>query len=154
MTTRLYKWENILCCVYKISTIVHSIFVWSIWWFYVLRRSIDTFNNVSIWCKMYSSKLVYLSFFWEGSILFEVFDGSINLRSTLELRQMTTYSHPVRTRDRAYLSIVRTRTDPTFWPIFVRTYLPSPTYLLDILNISFIEKLPKIITESEPSGRF
>ena len=49
------------------------------------------------------------------------------------------------TRDRTYLSIVRTRTDPTFWPIFVRTYLPTPTYLLDILNISFIEKLPKII---------
>ena len=60
--------------------------------------------------------------------------------------QVLTQAHkwpPIATRDRTYLSIVRT--DPTFWPIFVRTYLPTPTYLLGILNISFIEKLPKII---------
>ena len=47
-------------------------------------------------------------------------------------------------RDRTYLSIVRTRTNPTFWPFFVRTYLPTPTYLFSLSNINFIEKLPKI----------
>ena len=46
-------------------------------------------------------------------------------------------------RDRTYLFIVRTRTDPTFWPFFVRTYLPTPTYLFSLLNINFIEKLQK-----------
>ena len=30
-------------------------------------------------------------------------------------------------KDRTYLFIARTRTYPTFWPFFVRTYLPTPT---------------------------
>ena len=47
-------------------------------------------------------------------------------------------------KDRTTSCIVGTRTYPTFWPFFVRTYLPTPTYLFSLLNINFIEKLPKI----------
>ena len=57
-------------------------------------------------------------------------------------RPITCFCYVV-TRDRTYLSIVRTRTNPTFWPFFVRTYLPTPTYLFSLMNITFIEKLPK-----------
>ena len=49
------------------------------------------------------------------------------------------------TKDRTTSCIVGTRTYPTFWPFFVRTYLPTPTYLFSLLNINFTEKLPKII---------
>ena len=51
----------------------------------------------------------------------------------------------MKSKDRTYLFIARTRTDPTFWPFFVRTYLPTPTDLFGLLNIGFTEKLPKII---------
>ena len=30
-------------------------------------------------------------------------------------------------KDRTTFGIARTRTDPTFWPFFARTYLPTPT---------------------------
>ena len=48
-------------------------------------------------------------------------------------------------KDRTYLFIARTRTYPTFWPSFVRTYLPTPTDLFGFLNIDFTKKLPKIV---------
>ena len=51
----------------------------------------------------------------------------------------------MKTKDRTYLFIARTRTYPTFWPSFVRTYLPTPTDLFGFLNIDFTKKLPKIV---------
>ena len=101
------------------------------------------------------------SFFFDGN-LSDVYSKESALICTVNILGigMVPYSHfhwasitdrPYRevgrilSRDRTTSCIVRTRTYPTFWLFFVRTYLPTPTYLFRLLNINFTEKLPKII---------